>query len=41
VTQRAWAAQQRLHRKYRDLARRGKPKPHIVTAVARELMGFV
>jgi transposase len=41
VTQRAWAAQQRLHRKYRGLLGRGKPKQHIVTAVARELTGFV
>jgi transposase len=41
VTQRAWAAQQRLHRKYRGLLARGKSKQHIVTAVARELTGFV
>ena len=33
----AWAAQQRLHRRYQRLAARGKPKQHIVTAVAREL----
>ena len=37
----AWAAQQRLHRRYQRLAARGKPKQHIVTAVARELTGFV
>ena len=37
----AWAAQQRLHRRYRMLAVRGKPTQHIVTAVARELTGFV
>ena len=37
----AWTAQQRLHRRYRRLAARGKPKQHIVTAVARELTGFV
>jgi transposase len=37
----AWAAQQRLHRRYRRLAARGKPKQHVVTAVARELTGFV
>jgi transposase len=37
----AWAAQQRLHRRYARLAARGKPKQHIVTAVARELTGFV
>ena len=41
VVARAWAAQQRLYRRYRRLAARGKPKQHIVTAVARELTGFV
>ena len=34
-------AQQRLHRRYRRLAARGKPKQHIVTAIARELTGFL
>ncbi len=38
---RAWTAQQRLYRRYQRLAARGKPKQHIVTAVARELTGFV
>ena len=37
----AWTAQQRLHRRYARFAARGKPKQHIVTAVARELTGFV
>ena len=41
VIQRAWAAQQRLSRRYRGLSGRGKPKPHVVTAVARELTGYV
>lgn len=41
VIARAWTAQQRLHRRYARLAARGKPKQHIVTAVARELTGFV
>lgn len=41
VVARAWTAQQRLHRKYARLAARGKPKQHVVTAVARELTGFV
>ena len=41
VIARAWTAQQRLHRRYQRLAARGKPKQHIVTAVARELTGFV
>jgi len=37
----AWAAQQRLHRRYHRFAARGKPSQHIITAVARELTGFV
>lgn len=41
VIDQAWHAQHRLHRRYRRLAARGKPKQHIVTAVARELTGFV
>jgi transposase len=41
VIARAWTAQQRLHRRYQRLAARGKPKQHIVTAVARELTGFI
>ena len=40
ITQ-AWAAQQRLYRRYQRLAARGKPKQHIVTAIARELTGFL
>lgn len=38
---RAWHAQQRLYRRYCRLAARGKPKQHIVTAIARELSGFL
>jgi transposase len=41
VIARAWAAQQRLHRRYHRLAARGKPRSSINTAVARELTGFV
>ena len=41
VIAQAWTAQHRLHRRYQRLAARGKPKQHIVTAVARELTGFV
>jgi transposase len=41
VLEHAWHAQQRLYRRYRRLAARGKPKQHIVTAVARELTGFL
>ena len=37
----AWTAQQRLHRRYCRLAARGKPKSHVVTAIARELTGFL
>lgn len=37
----AWAAQQRLHRRYARFAARGKRKQHIITAIARELTGFV
>ena len=37
----AWRAQQRLYRRYQRLAARGKPKQHVVTAIARELSGFV
>jgi len=37
----AWSAQQRLYRRYQRLAARGKPKQHVVTAIARELTGFV
>jgi transposase len=37
----AWTAQHRLHRRYRPLTGRGKPKQHVVTAVGRELTGFL
>ena len=41
VIAQAWTAQHRLHRRYQRFAARGKPKQHIVTAIARELTGFV
>jgi transposase len=41
VTAHAWSAQQRLHHRYCRLAARGKPKPSVVTAIARELTGFL
>jgi transposase len=41
VVAQAWTAQQRLYRRYQRLAARGKPKQHVVTAIARELTGFV
>jgi transposase len=37
----AWKAQHRLHKRYRLLAGKGKPKQQVVTAVARELLGFI
>ena len=37
----AWRAQLRLYRRYQRLAARGKHKQHVVTAIARELTGFV
>ena len=37
----AWKAQLRLHGRYRRLVARGKPSNVAVTAVARELLGFV
>jgi transposase len=37
----AWKAQCRLHRRYRALLRRGKLKTVAITAVARELAGFI
>jgi transposase len=37
----AWKAQHRLHRRYCRLLATGKLKPQAVTAVARELLGFI
>ena len=37
----AWKAQSRLNRRYRALIKRGKRKNVAITAVARELAGFV
>jgi len=37
----AWKAQHRLHARYRALTARGKCKQHVVTAVGRELLGFI
>jgi transposase len=37
----AWKAQHRLHGRYRTLIRRGKLKNVAITAVARELAGFI
>jgi transposase len=37
----AWKAQHRLHGRYRKLHARGKTQQHVVTAVGRELLGFI
>lgn len=37
----AWQAQQRLHKRFTALAARGKNHNQIVTALARELLGFL
>lgn len=36
-----WKAQVRLHARYRKLLGRGKCQQHVVTAVGRELLGFI
>jgi transposase len=41
IVAQAWTAQHRLHRRYHRLRARGKPNQHVITAVARELTGFV
>jgi transposase len=37
----AWKAQHRLHQRYSRLMARGKSKQQVVTAVGRELLGFI
>ena len=37
----AWKAQYRLHKRYRNLVAAGKEKQKVVTAVGRELLGFI
>jgi transposase len=37
----SWKAQQRLHKRFTALAARGKARGQIVTALARELLGFL
>ena len=37
----AWKAQWRLHNRYKKFIAKGKNKPQVVTAVGRELLGFV
>jgi transposase len=36
-----WKAQHRLHSRYAKLLAKGKPKQKVITAVARELLGFI
>jgi len=37
----AWKAQHRLHARYRKLTARGKNKGKVITAMGRELLGFI
>jgi transposase len=37
----AWKAQNRLHKRYMKLSMAGKDQRKIMTAVARELLGFI
>lgn len=37
----AWQAQHRLHARYRHLRARGKVHQQVVTAIGRELLGFI
>ena len=37
----AWKAQHRLHGRYQRLLGRGKCQPQVVTAIGRELLGFI
>jgi len=41
IVAQAWTAQHRLHHRYHRLRARGKPNQQVITAVARELTGFV
>jgi transposase len=41
ITEIAWKAQHRLHRTFHRMLGRGKPSQKAVTAVARELVGFI
>jgi transposase len=37
----SWKAQQRLHQRYRKLLAKGENKGVVMTAVGRELLGFI
>ena len=41
ITEIAWKAQNRLHKRYMALTARGKEQRKTITAIARELLGFI
>jgi transposase len=41
ITEIAWKAQNRLHKRYMQLSMAGKDQRKVMTAVARELLGFI
>jgi transposase len=41
VVEIAWKAQHRLHARYRALSERGKCRQQVITAIGRELLGFI
>jgi transposase len=41
ITEIAWKAQNRLHKRYRTLTMAGKDQRKVMTAVGRELLGFI
>ena len=41
ITEIAWRAQKRLHERYRTLTAKGKNNNQVITAVGRELLGFI
>jgi len=41
ISEIAWKAQERLHRKFTRLTFHRKPPAKVATAVARELVGFI
>ena len=41
ITEIAWKAQNRLHKRYRKLTMAGKDQRKVITAIGRELLGFI
>jgi transposase len=41
ITEIAWRAQKRLHDRYRTLVAKGKNNNQVITAIGRELLGFI